>query len=167
MFFFILFFGVFFFYLFFFFLSLPLLVIAQCFVDYRLILFVCIQANSDSPDTVYCLILYNFSFSFQFSECIRHTALVESKVYSLATCRSVRRRKGSKMGVLTQEPRGCPHPGAERVSSPGSREDVLTRVSRGCPHPSPRAASLTYLGVSRTKVTWRHQTNKWWSSTSP
>ena len=56
-------------------------------------------------------------------------------MHSLATCRSVRRRKGCKMGVLTQEPRGCPHPGAEGVSSPRSREDVLTQESRGCPHP--------------------------------
>ena len=126
------------------------------------------------------------------AECIRHSALVESKVHTLATCRSVRRRKGSKMGVLTQEPRGSPHPGAERVSSPKSREGPLTQEARGsphpgaervsspgyqesvltpksigCPHPSPRAASLTYLRVSHTKVTWRHQTNKWWSSTSP
>ena len=56
-------------------------------------------------------------------------------MHSLATCRSVRRRKGCKMGVLTQGPRGCPHPGAEGVSSPRSREGVLTQVSRGCPHP--------------------------------
>ena len=69
------------------------------------------------------------------AECIRYTALVESKVHSLATCRSVTRRKGCKMGVLTREPRRCPHPGAEGVSSPRSREGVLTRVSRGCPHP--------------------------------
>ena len=73
----------------------------------------------------------------------------------------------SREGVLTQEPRGCPHPGAERVSSPGYQEGVLTPKCIGCPHPSPRAASSTYLTVSRTKVTWRHQTNKWWSSTSP
>ena len=43
-----------------FFLSLALLAIAQCFVDYKLILFVCKHTNSDFPDTVYCLILYNF-----------------------------------------------------------------------------------------------------------
>ena len=69
------------------------------------------------------------------AECIRHTARDESKVHSLATCRSVRRPKGCKMGVLTQEPRGCPHPGAEGVTSPRSQEGVLTKESRGCPHP--------------------------------
>ena len=58
---------------------------------------------------------------------------------------SIGRRKGCKLGVLTQEPSGCPHPEAEEwVSSPKSREcphsgaermsspldllDVLTRV---------------------------------------
>ena len=57
-------------------------------------------------------------------------------MYSLATCRSVRHRKGCKMGVLTQEQRGCPHPGAERMSSPRYQEGVLTQKSVGCPHPS-------------------------------
>ena len=46
------------------------------------------------------------------------------------------------MGVLTQEPRGSPHPGAERVSSPGYQEGVLTPKSIGCPHSSPRAERL-------------------------
>ena len=65
--------------------------------------------------------------SISTAECIRHTALVESKVHSLATCRSVRRRKGCKAGVLTQEPRGCPRPRVCWVSSPLGWVGVLTR----------------------------------------
>ena len=43
---------------FFFFFFLALLAIAQRFVNYKLILFVCKHTNSNSPDTV--LFLYNF-----------------------------------------------------------------------------------------------------------
>ena len=93
-------------------------------------------------------------------------------MHSLATCRSVRRRKGCKMDVLTQEPRGRPHPGTEGVSSPRSRgvssprsrEGVLTQEQRGCPHPgakrvsSPRSREGVLTRISRgcphPKVYW-------------
>ena len=44
---------------------------------------------------------------------------------------------------------GCPHLGAERVSSPRSA-----------------CRNFDLLRVSHAKVTWWHQAEKWWSSTS-
>ena len=63
---------------------------------------------------------------------------------------SIGHRKGCKVGVLTQEPSGCPHPEAEEwVSSPKSRESVLTQVPRECPHSRAEKVSspLDFLGV--------------------
>ena len=54
------------------------------------------------------------------------------------------------VGVLTQEPSGCPHPEAEEwVSSPKSRESVLTQEPRECPHSRAERVSspLDLLGV--------------------
>ena len=65
------------------------------------------------------------------------------------------------MGVLTQEPRGCPHPGAEGVSSPRSREGVLTQESRRCSHPraywvsSPKSACRKF-GLLKSKPCQGH-----------
>ena len=63
---------------------------------------------------------------------------------------SIGRRKGCKVGVLTQEPSGCPHPEAEEwVSSPKGRESVLTQEPRECPHSGAERVSslLDFLGV--------------------
>ena len=69
---------------------------------------------------------------------------------------SIGRRKGCKVGVLTQEPSGCPHPEAEEwVSSPKSRESVLTLLPRECPHSRVERVSspLDFLGVlTRVRV---------------
>ena len=60
---------------------------------------------------------------------------------------SIGRRKGCKVGVLTQEPSGCPHPEAEEwVSSPKSREEPRE-------FPNSRASHLDFLGVlTRVRV---------------
>ena len=63
---------------------------------------------------------------------------------------SIGRRKGCKVGVLTQEPSGCPHPEAEELrSSPKSRESVLTQEPRECPHSRAERVSspVDLLGV--------------------
>ena len=64
---------------------------------------------------------------------------------------SIGRRKGCKVGVLTQEPSGYPHPEAEEwVSSPKSREEP-----RECPHLRAERVSspLDFLGVlTRVRV---------------
>ena len=84
------------------------------------------------------------------SDCKMHLALSSShaKVSDIGHMSSIGRQKGSKVGVLTQEPSGCPHPEAE-VSSPKSRESVLTQEPRECPHSRAERVSspLDFLGV--------------------
>ena len=54
----------------------------------------------------------------QLHNAFRYSALVVNKILSLVTCQSSPERMKS----------GCPHPGAERVSSPESLLGVLTKV---------------------------------------
>ena len=90
------------------------------------------------------------------AKCIRHPARVVRKFRTKATCHRLVAGRGAKVGVLTQEPSGCPDPEAEEwMSSPKSRESVLTLLPRECPHSRAERVSspLDFLGVlTRVRV---------------
>ena len=82
------------------------------------------------------------------AKCIRHSACAD--VSDTGHMSSIGCQKECKVGVLTQEPSGCPHPETEEwVSSPKSRESVLTQEPRECPHSRAERVSspLDLLGV--------------------